>query len=183
MIICKTENRLFFSLYIPLLFYTNRYLNIYKKIKKIDDIFKTDVKYLANIRDKLYSNLELFDYFQEDNPNCYNEIGKEILNNWKSKYIKDNFIIFRHLKKYSIFIQVKNFKLYGVYSLTDELNDKFPSKCLPIIVETVILPFKDKIIYDGLISLSRVTIGRNLFQDINEEYKKKKENEGIFEKI
>ncbi|MCL2233887.1 MAG: hypothetical protein FWB99_12525, partial [Treponema sp.] len=41
---------------------------------------------------------------------------------------------------------------------------------LPMMIETVIIPFKDKIIYDSLIQRHNVILGKNMRQSFNEKY-------------
>ena len=50
---------------------------------------------------------------------------------------------------------------------------------LPMMIETVIIPFKGKIIYDSLIKRYDVIIGKNMRQSFNEKYKEVKNRIGI----
>ena len=77
----------------------------------------------------------------------------EIVLNWKN-LVKGTFYLYRYPKNYAIFLNANPAsKAYGVLSLTDEF-DKILASDLPIVLEAVLLPFKEQIIYDGfLISL------------------------------
>ena len=56
----------------------------------------------------------------------------------------------RILKKHSIYISDDT--VYGVVGLVDEIEDLIEKSRFPMYVGTVLLPFKDKIIYDRLIA-------------------------------
>ena len=50
-------------------------------------------------------------------------------------------------------------------------------------ISTTIIPFKDKIIYDGFIQSSGVYYGRNMTETMNEDYKKAKLNKEILKSL
>ncbi len=68
---------------------------------------------------------------------------------WRQYQIKDKFILERHLKKGSIFIAGEQ-QVYLVSGITSPLSDMIFAEMLPLILETVIMPFKGKIVYAAL---------------------------------
>jgi hypothetical protein len=66
---------------------------------------------------------------------------------WRQYQIKDKFILERHLKKGSIFIAGDQQQVYLVSGITSPLSDMIFAEMLPLILETVIMPFKGKIVY------------------------------------
>jgi hypothetical protein len=50
---------------------------------------------------------------------------------------------------------------------------------LPVMTETILLPFRDKIIYDGLLSSFRISFGGGIRRSLNESYETAKERLGI----
>jgi len=67
---------------------------------------------------------------------------------------------------------------YGVSNgITNPIIEIVPN--LPMMIETVIIPFKDKIIYDSLIQRHNVIVGKNMRQSFNEKYIEIKKKNGI----
>ena len=62
-------------------------------------------------------------------------------------------------------------------ALGDTFNTFFDN--FPVNISTTLIPFKDKIIYDGFIQSSGVYYGRNMTEAMNEDYKKAKRNKEI----
>lgn len=127
---------------------------------------------------KLFSNLELIDSFAAENPFNFSHEELDIVRSWK-KYVKDRFLIVAHLKDYSVFLTTgKDQKAYGVLGLIDEIEDVVPP-LMPLYVETILFPFKGRIIYCGLISTYNIHIGSNMRRGFQEEYQKAKSRFGI----
>ena len=77
-------------------------------------------------------------------------------------------MIERYLKKHAIFIG--NDKVYGVLGLQNSFDELIPKQALPVFVETVLLPFGDHIIYDGLMLGGNIMIGRNMARGYKDTY-------------
>jgi hypothetical protein len=72
-----------------------------------------------------------------------------MISSWKN-FVKGEFYVFRYLKNYTIFLDVDEPpKAYGVLALNSPF-EKLIGPHLPIMIETVLLPFNDKIIYDSI---------------------------------
>jgi hypothetical protein len=70
---------------------------------------------------------------------------------------------------------VSTFKTYYFWgSLHNTFFNNFP-----VNISTTLIPFKDKIIYDGFIQSSGVHYGRNMTETMNDDYKKAKRNKEI----
>ena len=93
------------------------------------------------------------------------------------KKIRSSFIIFKCLANYAIFIDTKDNKFYTVKALSDSFYTFFDN--FPVNISTTLIPFKDKIIYDGFIQSSGVYYGRNMTEKMNEDYKRAKRNKEI----
>ena len=103
----------------------------------------------------------------------------EIVAAWKHAVV-GKFYVFRYLTKYTVFLSSGGSpnKAFGVLGLADPLEEVI-SPYLPRLIETVLLPFRGKIIYDGLVSGFNITFGGGVKQMLNEEYKQAKEAFGI----
>ena len=88
----------------------------------------------------------------------------------------------RHLKKHTIFLTSGTSGVaYGVMSLGDDLKDMFPS--VPSMVETVLLPFKGQIIYDGYIMAYGISFGGGIRGGLNDAYQEAKARFGVVTKL
>ena len=88
-------------------------------------------------------------------------------------------MVVRHLKKYSVFMDDTNDSLYGVIGISGPISATIPDYLLPVMVETVLLPFGDHIIYDSIFHTYNVHAGPNMRRGINERYSEIKAKKGI----
>ena len=89
------------------------------------------------------------------------------------------FYIFRELKKYTVFLAAEGPTIaYGVLALSQPFEELIGPH-LPVLVETVLLPFKDKIVYDGLLTGYNITFGGGIRRSLNESFKEAKAQHGI----
>ena len=118
-------------------------------------------KPFAAIRAELWNNPEWIDEFILSGEHGDLTDGElEILADWRRNFVKDRFIVVRHLKKYSVFLTFDEpVKLYGVCGISNPLSDVVPKEMLPHMIETTLLPFKGKIIYDSLFSSFNISFG------------------------
>jgi len=151
----------------PLLFlYTNRLNGLVKGFVTTEDFFELDFQDKILIRDTINRDKKwIFDKFVEKHKDDLTQSDIEIVLSWKEQ-IKGTFIIVKQLKKYAKFISAKeeDDRAYGVYALNDSFDELFN---LPIWIDTVLLPFKDKIIYDGLILAQNIHFGASIRKRFN----------------
>lgn len=103
------------------------------------------------------------------------EEQREIILSWK-RCISGTFIIERHLKKGSIFISDDNDSVYLVNGIIDSWEEMFSGIPTPIIVKATLLPFRDVIISDGLVSAFPIRFGRNMTAEFKNSYMTAKKN-------
>jgi len=152
----------------PLLFFYASQLNgLVKEFARVDDFFELDFEDKILIRDSINSDKEwILDKFVEKYRDGLTQDDIQIVLSWKEQ-IRGTFFIVKQLKKYAKFLSAKDTenKAYGVYALHDSFDEFFN---LPAWAETVLLPFKDKIIYDGLILSKNIHFGASIRKNINE---------------
>jgi hypothetical protein len=88
--------------------------------------------------------------------------------------MKDMFFLVDYESEYAIILgsdEQKNDRLYGVKGISRSLADTVQRE-LPVQIETVLLPFKDKIIYDGFISSMPIGYGAGAKKMFGEMYEK-----------
>jgi hypothetical protein len=110
------------------------------------------------------------------NPKNLSAENLAIISGWK-KSIRGDFFIERFLKKYAVFIQEE--KVYAVLGLHQSFDEIIHRSNLPLYVETVLLPFKDKIIYDGLLGTRNIYFGGGIKRRLKETYMRAKQNSRI----
>ncbi len=106
-----------------------------------------------------------------------------MISSWKN-FVKGRFLIFRYLKDYTIFLSIdeKTSKAYGVLALCDAFEE-IVGPHLPIMVNAVLLPFNEKIVYDGILSLYSITFGGGIRRSFNDYYQEAKLRYGIIKSL
>lgn len=174
----KPEADQFFRLFKSLLVYTNQKFQITAGIKKPEDIEGYPLEKTALVRNKLYQYPELFDEFVQMKKASLSDEDIAIVRSWKG-FIQGEFYLFRYLKKYTIFLSTKEpHKAYGVLSLYSSFQEIF-GPTLPRIVETVLLPFKEQIVCDGIFSGPSIYFGSGFRSSIKDAYEEAKARFGI----
>ena len=169
---------LFYKLYHSLIIYFNNRKNILKGLNDPNDIKKFPLQEFYKIRDQLYDEPKFIEKFVSENPLNFSLDGLDIIRSWKH-FIKDKFYVFKHLKKYSIFLHsTEDSKAFGVLALTTSFEETL-GPYVPILVETVLLPFRDKIIYDSLFHRYSISFGRSIRTSMNDWYQNAKAKYGI----
>lgn len=167
----KEEVELFYKLHPALLTYANQRLKIVRNVSTTEEFMQAPPKEKVKIRDALYKRMDFVDSFVEENPFNFPREDLEIILGWKH-LVRGTFYVLRYLKKYTVLLgSDEPPKAYGVLALNDRF-DELLGPYLPAMVETVLLPFMGKIIYDGLMSVSPVLFGggarKGLMDDLRE---------------
>ncbi len=171
------EASLFFKLMWGLQSFVNQQYQILPGIKSAKEYADLPVTEKMKVRDKLWKNPNLIDAYVEKNPNSLSAQELDIVSKWK-RFVSGGFQIFRHLKNHTTFIGEKS-QVYGVLGLYDNLEDMFPGRTLPRMVKAVLLPFKGKIVYDGMLEAYNIFIGGGIRSGLNEAYMAAKQNNRI----
>ena len=177
MTLSETEAKLFFKLMLSLQAFANDKLGILPDIKSFDEYQLTPFEEKAKVHDALFENVNLFDQFIDENPFDFPMAELTYVSKWK-KFVKGTFYIERYLKNYAIFIAEDN-RVYQVSALRDSFEAMIPKFALPQRITTNLLPFQDRIIYDGFIKSYNVFFGSGISNDLKRIYMKAKHNEKI----
>ena len=105
-----------------------------------------------------------------------------IVLSWKN-FIQSEFIVYKQYKKYCVFIQQnkEETRIYAVLALASDFNEVIPF--FPCHASTVLLPFRDSIIYDGIISPYNVFFGSGIVADLKELFEITKARDGIIARL
>jgi hypothetical protein len=173
----REDTDLFYRLNWSLLFYVNQKYSVIKDLKE-PFLKDENPRKIVELNEILYSNTEHIDSFVLENPFNFDNEELDIIKGWK-KHLKGKFLIVAHLKKYSVFMTPnKESIVYGVLGLYDEIEDIVPS-FIPSYVNTILLPFKGQIIYNGFIMSYNINIAGNMKRGIQDEYQQAKRKFGI----
>jgi hypothetical protein len=173
----------FFKLTFGLQFYVSQQLNLQPTVKSLEAYAKLGQQDKMPVRDAVYAHPELIDAFVQANPTGLAKDELALVTSWK-QFVAGDFYIERYLKKYSIWIDDSTpAKVYGVLGITHGLEEIIPRARLPIRVKAVLLPFKGRIIYDGLLSGYNLFFGSGISSSLQEEYMTAKQNGRILETL
>ena len=175
--VSKEDADLFFQLTWGLQFHVNQQRQVLPSVETVQDYAKLSIEDKAKVRDALWENADLIDTYVRDNPDglLAEELG--IVQKWK-RHVAGTFQIYRLLKKHAILVGEKG-QVYGVLGLHDSLEDVLGGQPLPVMVQTVLLPFRGKIVYDGMLRRYNVHFGQGIRSNLHEEYMTAKQNDRI----
>lgn len=131
------------------------------------------------VRAAFVATPEYVERFVAENPGNLSSDDLQVALSWR-KLLTGDFYLLRHLKKHSIFLSATAEPVaYGVVGLTVPIEDIIHSSHLPLLVATVLLPFHDQIVYDGLLGSKNVHFGPGIRKSLTADYNAAKERFGI----
>ena len=176
----KKDLELYFELMWSLLFFVNQQLKLYPAIKKVKYMEYADMEERVALRDALYENIGFVDSFIKQNPYNFSEEKLLIIAGWKN-VIGGEFFVERFLKNFTVFIQDET--VYAVLGLRKPLSEIIPRSRLPLYINTYLLPFKGKIVYDGVYGSGNFYFGGGIKEDLRETYMRAKQNQRIIHSL
>ncbi len=180
MILSKDDANLFFELFFPLLNFVNKKYKINTSVGKICFGKSIDFRDAKEIADHIWSDVGIIDEYLSKKK--LSDENKKIIEDWKRR-ISGKFIVERHLKKGSVLISAEDETVYLVNGIFSSWDEMLCGRPLPVVVEVVLLPFKNVIISDGLVVVSNLTFGRNMSESFKEIYLTAKKNGEIHKTI
>jgi len=169
----------FLRIHLSLIHFVGIEEGLIPKNMSLEKFKDTDIETKFPIRDSLYENPKYFDKFIKENSYDLSNEDLQVVDNFRH-FKRGQFWLLKYLKKYSIFLD-GDFA-YGVLALSDPFEWFFGNN-LPIMVETVLLPFEGKIVYDGLMRSSNIIIGNNIASSLNNEYNVLKAKYGLITQL
>jgi hypothetical protein len=163
----------FFQLMWGLQFFVSQQRQLLPDVQSLEEYTTLATARKAIARDALWDNPELIDSYVEKNPDGFSAEELSIIRKWKL-FVAGKFSLFRCLKDYAIFIG--DSRVYGVLGLYDPLEAVFSGRPLPILLDAVLLPYKGKIVYDGLCRSYEIYLGAGIRAGLKEEYLAAKQN-------
>ena len=174
----EEDVELFYKLHPALLFYANQRKGVLRDVTTMEEFIELPIEEKNKVREALYKHPKLIDSFVRKNPFNFSQDELEIVKSWKN-FVKDEFYLFRYLKKYAIFLDDSSPpKAYGVLALKSDFQDMV-GPWLPVFLKAVLLPFKGQIIYDSILIPYPVSFGPGIRRDLKEAYQEAKARFGI----
>ena len=178
MLLSPQDAEQFFRIHRSLMCFVNERLQVVPGIDTPDDFSALTPEVRLEVRNAFLDELDLIELFVDANPFDLSEDELDIVSSWRHQ-VAGKYFIFRYLKNYAVFLATEEPPVaYGVVALTDSFEELIGPH-LPIWMESALLPFKDKIVYDGLLSGFNISFGGGIKGMLNESYKAAKERLGI----
>lgn len=174
MLLKRQDAEIFYDLYFKVIknfFYSSDYKGGKQEFENLS------LEEISLLRDKLFSNISFLNKYCSLNPDGLGDEELDIIKKWKF-FVKKTFIVYKDLKKYTIFVDTQESIAYGVLGLTAEIKDLLGNK-FPVMADALLLSFKDSIIFDGLISPYEMKISGALKMILINSYKDSKSKIGI----
>ncbi len=170
---------LFFKLHRALMFFVNQRLKVIPdEIASPEEFSSMSPELRLKVRIAFLGHTDLLQAFVDGNPDHLTNAELDIVRSWQH-LVHGKFYVFRQLKKYMVFLSTdKQPVAYGVLALSQPF-DELVGPYLPVLTETVLLPFKDMIVYDGLMSSYGISFGPGIRRSLNESFKEAKARRGI----
>jgi hypothetical protein len=167
----------FYTLYPALLLYANQQLGLARQVTTIPQLMAMPEEEQYALRAAFYGHREIIEAFVHANPERFSDEDLALVASWKH-LVQGQFYVFRHLKPYTVFLEASDTpNAYGVLALHDDFPDLFPH--VPLLIDTVLLPFKNQITYDGQCRYYNILFGGGITRRLNESYQLAKAHSGI----
>jgi len=179
MLLPPHELELFFKLHRALLFFVTQRLSVIPdKLASPEEFAALSPEVRLKVRDALNANLPLIESFVDENPAHCSDDELDIVRSWRH-LVHGKFYVFRELKKYMVFLSTDERPVaYGILALSQPFEELIGPR-LPVLTQTVLLPFKNGIVYDGLMSSYNISFGPGVRRNLDEDFKTAKARHGI----
>lgn len=170
----QADAELFYRLWFPLLNYVNSKYHVCPETEPMSKGHGIDPRDARAIAVYLWSHTEVIEEYLAvaGLPDEYTQIVAA----WK-RCKPGRYILERHLKKGSVFISPEDGTVYmvkGLFSTWEEMLGEGP-----VLLEAVLIPFRESIISDGLVEPYRICFGKGAREDFKEVYMSAKRNNTI----
>ncbi|MDQ6695820.1 MAG: hypothetical protein M3014_15655 [Chloroflexota bacterium] len=178
MVLEAEEVEQFYRVWFPLLHFVNKKLGLVESFPASGRGASVAPADVLKLREALWADDSLRESFIEQNPSGLTPDDLALIASWKYR-LAGKFFVFRYLKKYTVLLSDESpVRAYGVHGLVSPIEDVL-GPYVPIYVETVLLPFGDRITYDSLMVPYRVVFGPGIRAGLNDDYRHAQEGGGI----
>ena len=162
----------FYSVWKPLLQFVNERRAVVPGVS-FEAAHPADAELAVKVRDALWAEASLLDDFIRENPAGLSADALALASSWRHRRA-GNFIAYRSLKRHTVVLEdVRPVQVFGVLGLTQPIEHMVP--WLPCMVGGVLLPFGDRVIFDGLLSVYSVRFGPGIRSQFASAYSEGKD--------
>lgn len=179
MVLTLKEYHHFTRLHLSVMYYAGLKEKMLPKSTTFEHFQQTSFDKKFPIREALYEKPNYIDLFVKENPFKLSPEDCLIIEGFKH-FIKGQFWVVKYLKKYAVFLD--DHYAYGVFALSDHFENVIGPN-LPNMVQAVLLPYKGKIVYDGMMAYNNILFGSSIRASLNNEYNLAKAKYGIITEL
>ncbi|HEY7543661.1 MAG TPA: hypothetical protein VID27_02205 [Blastocatellia bacterium] len=178
MILPVEQTQRFYRIWWALLRFVNRERKLFSELPETPEVGSLPWQQSVDLRQALWEDSSLLQSFIDENPYALPQADIDMVSSWCYR-LEGKFFIMRHLKKYTVFLDSGDPpRAYGVLGLVSPIEEIIGTET-PLMVEAVLLPFEDKIIYDGMLAPYSIYFGKGIRDDLELSLRDAKEREGV----
>jgi hypothetical protein len=179
MLLTPNDVGLFFKLHRSLMFFVKQRLQVIPDQPANPDEFSSlPPAARLKVHHALLKHMDLIQSFVDESPARLSQNELDVVLSWRH-LVHGKFCVLHELKKYTVFLSTEKPPVaYGVLALSQPFEDLI-GPYLPVMVQTVLLPFKGQIVYDGLMSSFNSSFGPGIRRNLNEDFKEANARHGI----
>jgi hypothetical protein len=172
MLISSSDAKQFHKLYPMLLKFTAMKILDPKKQKDLVHrlgVVKS-VEAAVETRDILFSDPTLIERYVSENPNKLDNQELDTVLQWRN-FRAGQFIVERDLKSHTIFLSTaETSETFGVLGLTTEIDEILGYQPFPVLIKTVLLQWKERIVHDGFLASYPISFGPGMRRSFKKQY-------------
>jgi hypothetical protein len=169
-VLSKDDIRLFYRLYFALLGFAAEKKGLLREARSLAGGQNVPPEHALKAREALFKDPALIDEFIAGTPSGIENEGLRIIAGWK-RFVKGSFLIMELRDESAVFLSISRpAKAYEVFPLNGRFADVLPF--VPLAAEAVLLPFKGRIIYDGLLNAHHIMVGPGMEHGLKEELRR-----------
>ena len=163
----QKDTRLFYKLYFSVLDFVNSKEKIIPN-KKIDPNIYIEPDELVNLIEVFWKDKDRFiDEYIEKNPSNFTFRNLNIISDFRYG-MRKNFLLVVYEKNYTV-LNDEGIN-YMVKGLNENLDKFIAPEKTPMLMQTAIMPFNGRIIYDGFISTTNIRLAQDIVSKAFEDY-------------
>jgi hypothetical protein len=184
MILSPADAKAFFHLWLCLDTFTNQRVGMLPGVETLEQMNSQSIDAMAAVRVRLWKNPALLDEFVRDNP--FHLSPGEVADVQAFRLaVQGTFYVERCLKNYAVFVLAGSsprvFAVHGLSERIDEVLYRSRGLGYAAMVDTVLLPFRGRIVWDGMARLQNVTFGAGIRSGFKDAYLRAKDrNQVVF---
>jgi hypothetical protein len=183
MILDPDEAKRFFDLWLCMDAYVNRCAKVVAGVETPEQMRRCSAEEVSDIRKHLWARRELLADFVRENP--FGLSPEELHDVEQFRHaVQGTFYVERCLKDYAVFVSAGggDHRVYAVHGLTERVDDVLSRATglgYAALVDTVLLPLRGRIVWDGLVGVQNMSFGPGIRRAFRDTYLRAKDRKEI----